>query len=1019
MKLKFDSQLEYQHEAVSAVTDLFEGLPDSREAYSVDLGAEKVLGVEHTELGIGNLLMLSEERLLGNLHSIQGRNNVTKSRTLVEEDGSYAFPNFSVEMETGTGKTYVYLRTIFELNRLYGLRKFIVIVPSVAIREGVTSSIKLMRDHFRGLYDNIAFDSFVYNSRDLSRVRQFATNNEIQIMVINIQAFQKDVGDDTDYSKLSDKQRKKLNVIHQERDQMSGRRPIDFIRATNPVIIIDEPQSVDTTEKSQRAIRSLNPLLCFRYSATHTNPYNLLYKLDPIRAYDLRLVKQIEVVDASSVQDFNRTMVRIDWIGWSGKSKHPQAKATIFEDTPNGPREKQVTLKHGADLAQFTNRPDYEGYQVTRIEAEPDDTAYVEFGNGEIVEVTEETGGMADERMRNQIRQTVEEHFAKEKKFRTRGIKVLSLFFVDHVSSYRQYGEDGSRSNGKVAAWFEEIFTEVSQKPIYRGVLPYSAKQVHDGYFSADRKKGKIIELVDTSGSTAKDDETYELIMKDKERLLDPEEPLRFIFSHSALKEGWDNPNVFQICTLREMGTENERRQTLGRGLRLPVDKDGDRIFDEQVNRLTVIANETFQDYARGLQSDIEKAIDPSGGFKFGRLTHLAFTCLLNRDKSAYLTPEESEALWNHLAAKGLIDQRGDFTSAFRPSAEGFTLELPEAFEGMDQEVTEHMKRLIPREFVKDARNRAQMRYNKRVELNPEFCAIWDRISQKTQFSLEFRTEDLIARATDKLSKMPPVEAVRIEVTKRTVEVTNAGVVEGRIVGTRSYVVSNGQPLPDILAFLQRETELTRATLAKILKGSERLKDFGKNPQAFMTECAKLINRSLHELIIEGIKYEPIAGQFYEMRLFEDSEVEEYLDRLYAVKEKTAALDDGTTVARTPYDWVQCDSDVERDVAERLDCDPNVKFFCKLPKGFKVPTPLGNYTPDWAIVLQDDGALYLVRETKSTLDRDERRSAENHKVDCGKAHFKSLGVDFRDATNIHEVLEHSTYPVQRPTTSLL
>lgn len=994
MKLKFDSTLEYQHDAVRAVTDLFEGLPSEADGQFVELGTEEFLGGEHAELGVGNRLTLSADQVLANLQGVQVRNNLPKSRSVVEEGGPYGFPNYSVEMETGTGKTYVYLRTMFELNRLYGFKKFIVVVPSVAIREGVTTSIKLMRDHFRGLYDNVAFDSFVYNSKDLSRVRQFAVNNEIQIMVINVQAFQKD-------------SEKAGNVIHQEQDRMSGRKPIDFVRATNPVVFIDEPQSVDTTEKSQKAIRGLNPLFCLRYSATHVHPYNLLYQLDPIRAYDLRLVKQIEVVDASPSQDFNRTMVRLDWIGYPGKAKTPQAKVTIFEDTPNGPREKQVALKHGADLAQFTNRTDYDGYQVTNISAEPDNQ-YVEFGNGEIVEISQEKGGMADERMKNQIRQTVEEHFAKEKRFKARGIKVLSLFFLDQVGSYRQYDEDGNPKKGKVAEWFEEIFAEVSAKSVYRGVLGHSAEEVHDGYFSADRKKGKVVALLDTNGGTAKDDETYELIMKDKERLLDPEVPLRFIFSHSALREGWDNPNVFQICTLREMGTENERRQTLGRGLRLPVNKDGDRIFDEQVNRLTVVANETFQDYAKGLQADIERAIDPDGNFRFGRVPKLAFTPLLNPAGTAYLTQEQSEAIWKHIAGKGFIDAAGDFTTAYRPKDPEFALALPEEFAGIGASVLARLDRFVPRDFVKDARKREPVRYNKRVELNPEFKALWDKIGQKTRYSVEFRSEDLVGKAIEKLSKMPPIQAVRIEVTKRLVDLTESGVEGGRVTSNRTYVVSNEQPLPDVLAFLQRETELTRGTLVKILKDSGRLKEFAINPQAFMSEAAKHVNRALHELIVDGIKYEPIAGQFYEMRLFEESEVEEYLDRLYAVKEKTDTLADGTEVPRTPYDWIQYDSDVEKDVAERLDGDPRVKFFCKLPRGFKVPTPLGNYVPDWAIVLEDDGKLYLVRETKSTLDQDKLRESENRKIRCGKAHFDALGVDYKAATNIHDVLEPST-----------
>jgi len=1002
MKLKFDSNLEHQKDAIEAVTDLFEGMPAEQDGFTIPLTSESVFGQEHSELGVGNSLILPEEQLLKNLRAVQTRNGIPKSKNVIEP-GEYKFPNFSVEMETGTGKTYVYLRTIFDLNKLYGFKKFIIVVPSVAIREGVTSSLKGMRDHFRGLYGNTAFDSFVYNSKDLSRVRSFAVNNEIQIMIINIQAFQKDAGDIEDYSSLTEQQRKKLNVIHQEQDRMSGRRPIEFIRATNPVVIIDEPQSVDTTEKSKSAIAGLNPLFCLRYSATHTQPYNLLYQLDPVRAFDMKLVKQIEVVDASPSQDFNRTMVRLDWIGYPGKAKTPQAKVTVFEDTTLGPREKQLKIKHGADLSLLTNREDYEGYQVTNISAEPGNE-YIEFGNGEIIQVAEEAGGMADERMKNQLRQTIEEHFSKERRFKGHGIKVLSLFFLDHVGHYRTYDEDGNSEKGKVAIWFEELYKEISGKSIYKGLIPYSADEVHDGYFSADLKQGKVVALLDTSGGTAKDDETYRLIMQDKERLLDAAVPLRFIFSHSALKEGWDNPNVFQICTLRDFGSERERRQTLGRGLRLPVNSDGDRVMDEQINRLTVIANESFQEYAKGLQSDIERSIDPSGNFKFGRLPKHAFIQVLHPDETTFISQEESEELWHHIRANGYIDTLGDFTATFTPDVATFTLDLPAMFVTIEEAIIARMKRFLPREFVKDGRKRERVKYDKRVELNPEFITLWEKIRQKTQYSVEFKTEELITRAVEKIKKMPKTEVVMIKVTKRELEVTEAGLTGGRVEVNRTYIVENTQPLPDILGFLQRETELTRGTLVKILKESERLKDFALNPQAFMTETAKLIGRALHELIVDGIKYEPIAGQVYEMKLFEEAEVEEYLSRLYAVGHPIETMQDGTELLRTPYDHVIYDSGVEHDVARGLDQDERVRFFCKLPRSFKVPTPLGTYNPDWAIVLEEDRKLYLVRETKSTLDHDKRRDTENKKVQCGKAHFDAIGVNFKEATDIFSVL---------------
>lgn len=997
MKLKFDSNLEYQIEAIQSVTDLFEGLPQEREGFKITLHTEILpIGMEYSELGIANNLILPKDQLLKNLHAVQSRNHVPKSRVLIEDGSPYTFPNFSVEMETGTGKTYVYLRTIFELNKLYGFKKFIIVVPSVAIREGVTTSIKLMKEHFKGLYDNVAFDDFVYQSKDLSLVRQFAVNNEVQIMVINIQAFQKDAGENVDYAMLTDEQRKKLNIIHQEQDKMSGRRPIEYVQATNPVLIIDEPQSVDNTPKSQKAISNLNPLFALRYSATHINPYNLLYQLDPIRAYDMRIVKQIEVVDASGGQDFNKTLVRLDAVGyWPKTAKTPQAKVTIFEDTPGGPREKQIKVKHGTDLAQQTERPDYEGYLITNINAEPGNE-YIEFQNGTVVELAHESGGMNDERLKSQLRQTIEQHFAKEKRLKGKGIKVLSLFFIDHVKSYRTYDDSGNRQKGKLATWFEELYNEISVMPMYKGLIPHTADAVHDGYFSADKKKGKIVEELDTTGGTAKDDETYELIMKDKERLLNTDEPLRFIFSHSALREGWDNPNVFQICTLREMGTDRERRQTIGRGLRLPVNQNGDRICDDQVNRLTVIANESFENFAKGLQLDIEAAIDPNGGFKFGRIPQIAFTSLLNPEGTEYLSQEESKKLWAHIHEQGFVDKEGDFTPNFKPDRAGFSLNLPTEFSGIDDAVISRMKRFLPRDFVKDARKRQKITYNKRVELNPDFKILWDKIGQKTRYSVEFKTDDLIKLAADKIKKMAEIKQVQIEITRRDLEIKESGIEGGKITSNRTYMVSNEQPLPDILAFLQRETELTRGTLVEILKQSERLKDFSINPVMFMTEAAKLISRALHELIIDGIKYEPIAGQFYEMRLFEQPEVEEYLNRLYTVT---------STDNRTPYDYIAYDSDTEEEVAKLLDVDDKVKFFCKLPRWFKVATPLGDYNPDWAVVVENSHKLYLVRETKSTLDRDKRRESENKKIDCGKAHFKALGVNFKDATNIHEVLQ--------------
>ena len=989
MKLKFDSKLEYQQEAIQSVTDLFEGLPPKQGEFEISFGAQTgALGF--TELGIGNQLMLDNDQLLKNLHTVQERNTVPKSRKLVEDADNYRFPNFSVEMETGTGKTYVYLRSIFELNRKFGFKKFIIVVPSVAIREGVLSSIDIMGDHLKGLYDNVSFDHYVYSSKDVYKLKDFSQNNEIQIMIINIQAFQKDAGDVDKYAKLTEEQIKKLNVIHREDDRSQGYRWIEYIQKANPIVIIDEPQSVDNTTKAKRAIKTLNPLFCLRYSATHINPYNLLYNLDPIRAYDMRLVKQIEVSSIQSEDNFNEVFIRLDNIGYAKGSTYPHGKATIHVDKPSGPKEKKITLKQGTDISQQTNRPGYDGYIVTNINAE-DGLEHVEFANGKVLMLHQEEGGMGDEVLKTQIHQTVEEHFKKEFKYKGKGIKVLSLFFIDKVAHYRRYDENGNPAKGKLARWFEEAYQEISSKPLYKGLLDFPVDEVHDGYFSVDKKKGKVVALVDTSGKIQKDEETYQLIMRDKERLLTASEPLRFIFSHSALREGWDNPNVFQICSLRDMGTERERRQTLGRGLRLPVNQDGARVFDDSINKLTVVASESFEEYARGLQDDIEKDC----AIKFGRIDKIAFARLLDDQTDQPIGQEASERIWQALVDNGYLDSIGDITDKFVPEKEGFQLELPSEMEPLRAAITDEMKRYIFKNRIVNARDRRTLKYNKRIELSDDFKTLWGKISQKTRYRVEFETDELITRAVEKIGKMETIQPIRIITDKREVEVTEAGVEGGRVLDSKTKETRTHKFLPDILAFLQRETELTRSTLVEMLKQSKRLKEFSVNPQAFMTETAKLINRALHEMVVDGIKYERLDGQFYEMRLFEEKEIEQYLNRLYEVQSQ----DD-----RTPYDFIPFDSSVEREVAEKLDTNENVKFFCKLPGWFLVPTPLGDYNPDWAVVTEADEKLYLVRETKSTHDRDKRRSTENKKIECGQNHFDALGVNFKVATGIHEVL---------------
>lgn len=486
--------------------------------------------------------------------------------------------------------------------------------------------------------------------------------------------------------------------------------------------------------------------------------------------------------------------------------------------------------------------------------------------------------------------------------------------------------------------------------------------------------------------------------MRDKERLLSDEEPLRFIFSHSALREGWDNPNVFQICSLRELGTERERRQTLGRGLRLPVNANGDRIYDPAINRLTVIASESFEHYARQLQIELEK--DIGGDFKFGRIPKIAFAALA-MDDQPLLGQEKSEQLWQALQQKGYLNEHGDITNVFAPLEKGFILVLPEEFSPLQHAIIDKLDSYLFAGRVVNSRNRERITYNKRVELNPDFQALWEKIKHKTRYRIEFTTAELISKAVSKIKEMVEIKPVSIISSTHHAKLTDAGFeVERQVHITRAQYVHSHAVLPDILGWLQQSTELTRGTLLEILKQCGRLNEFQLNPQAFMTEVAKQIQRALNELLVKGIKYEKLDNECYEMALFNQPELEAYLDKLYKVQ--YANTDDDI---RTPYDYMEWESSLERAVAQRLDQAENVRFFCKLPRWFKVTTPVGDYNPDWAVVLEGDQKLYLIRETKSTLDSNKRHPDENLKIKCAKAHFDALdGVNYKVAISVDQVM---------------
>jgi type III restriction enzyme len=981
MKLQFDPNQQFQLDAVSAIADLFEGQPQNAPEYSIiktgSIG-DLFAGYEQTELGIGNKIAITEEKLKENLRAIQLRNDIQVTSEKLQAWDHFdipanqprPIPHFSVEMETGTGKTYVYLRTIFELSHRYGFQKFIIVVPSVAIREGVLKNIEITSEHFKALYNNKSFEYFVYDGKKVNRLRHFATSSTLQIQIINIDSFRKNFTGTED--------ERKSNVIYKESDKLSGRQPIEFIQATRPIVIIDEPQSVDGTEKSQEAIKALNPLMTLRYSATHRNAYNLVYRLDPVKAFELRLVKQIVVASAIGDTSANEPFIRVEDVEYK---KGIKAKVRIHVKGKDGPKEKSLAIKQGDDLFHKSGELALyrDGYQIAEINAEPSNE-FIRLSNGKTLRIGQEIGGIRDDIWKVQIKHTVKKHLEKELQVQARGIKVLSLFFIDRVANYREHDSEGKPVAGKFALAFEEAFKELSKEDRFKDIpwLKEPIEKLHNGYFAQDQR-GR---LKDTNGNTQADDDVYNLIMKDKERLLSIDEPLRFIFSHSALREGWDNPNVFQICTLNEGRSVIKKRQEIGRGLRLPVDQNGVRIFDESVNKLYVMANESYEDFARSLQTEYEEDC----GVTFGKVPMTAFAKLLTivNGEEKPIGKEVAEVIKASLVTQKLIDENGIIQPSFDPKKPGFKLALPTEFSYLVPSVVDLLSQYQIEKHIRREKDERVNRFKKEVALSPEFQALWDQIKPRTTYRVEFKTDELVAKAVESIDKMPKIEAPKIRVNTGLLKVEKGGVNTQAISSANESPVSQSKTIPDILSYLQNETELTRSTLVKILKTSKRLDEIFVNPQKFMDQVASIIKYELHRLLIDGIKYEKLPkgteDSEWQMVLFKNEELINYLNSL--------------EVKKSVYEHVVYESEIEKEFAKKLDEREDIKLFVKLPAWFKVETPIGTYNPDWAIIKHDGKAFYLIRETKSTKDFLKLRTTEADKIRCGIKHFKELGVDF-------------------------
>lgn len=980
MKFQFDPSQPYQASAIEAVTDLFTGQPadtdqivtnlqdrlDQRDSGGADAVAQDELDIG-VEIGaVGNNLLLDEDTILENLRRVQDRNGLELNEALV--DGL----QFDIEMETGTGKTYVYLRTAFELATRYKFNKYIILVPSVAIREGVKTSIQLMRDHFRHLYPQINMDVTVYSGDRAEDVRDFATATSLQFMVMTIDSIRGD---------------KNTRIIHQQRDKLSGLRPLDFLQATRPIVIMDEPQNMESV-LAQSAVAELHPLCTLRYSATHRTTRNTVYRLDPIDAHRLGLVKKIVVSDAQELGVSAKPYVKLLEV-----TRKPRLKAKlelIFRKDNGSYTKKKVTATSTADLGKLSgDNPAYAGnWRIGEITVAPE--PQIELSNYDTLRVGEEIGGNQDAIFQAMIRETVREHIRKEEQLHPEGVKVLSLFFIDKVASYLGDGMNNLDANGDFATWFDTIYQEERERDTAsKAFLPENPVEARSGYFAQmKRGRGKAAHVTfkDTSGKTKADDDAYELIMKDKARLLSMDEPVRFIFTHSALREGWDNPNVFQICTLRDMSTETERRQTIGRGLRLPVNQDGQRIKDAGTAQLTVVANESYTAFASALQDEYKRA-----GVSIGVVRKTAFADLLAGEdgSESRLGTARSAEIWDVLHELGYIDAEGQIRPAWDPNRVDFTVGLPDKYAGYEDEVIRIVNGCKMDSMTKPKSKRVVRKLNKEVYATPEFEEFWGKISARTSYRVTLNRDELVKACAKRIEDAPAIEPIRIQVTRTGLEITRGGAKPSVLAERPVDLEEEVYPLPDIVSQLQEATSLTRKTIIDILVRSGRLGYFLKNPNEFIKTATGCISTELKHTLIDGIQYEPIGGSIYELReLRKDGlkEKDRFIDQLYKVKNQD----------KTDFDYVICDSNVERQFAEHLDGLEDIKLFMKLPDKFGVPTPVGDYNPDWAIIKVEGGVehLYLIRETKSSLDPTERRRGENSKIDAAVKHFEAIGVDY-------------------------
>lgn len=1010
MKLRFKHQ-KFQADAAKAVVNVFQGQPyQDGISYLIDKGKtqsnQAELDTDFT--GFKNAkVILDKGRILSNIQQIQRANLIKPSNEL---EGYY---NLTVEMETGVGKTYTYIKTMFELNKQYGWSKFIVVVPSIAIREGGYKSFQITQDHFAEEY-NKKIRFFIYNSAHLNQIDQFAGDSNIHVMIINSQAFA---------SKGKDAKR-----IDMKLDEFRSRRPIDIIAKTNPIVIIDEPQSVEgpTTVKS---LEKFKPLMTLRYSATHKKDriFNMVYRLDAMEAYNKKLVKKIAVkgisVSGQSGTDGYLYLANLNL----SNNKAPTASLEFNMKGANGIRKITKIVNIGTNLyEQSGNLNEYQGYTINHIDGRYNT---VEFKNGVKIEVGQVLGDTqdSDQIRRIQIRETILSHLERERQLFYKGIKVLSLFFIDEVAKYKDY--DQADEKGPYAHMFEEEYNNIVEH--YVGELGDSeyvkylkgirAQETHAGYFSIDKKTKRFIDGdIDKKEQSSKDVDAYDLIMKNKERLLDRKEPVRFIFSHSALKEGWDNPNVFQICTLKQSGAEVRKRQEVGRGLRICVNQDGERMDTavlgddvHNINILTVIANESYKDFAKGLQTELAEIITD----RPKKVTADLFKDKFIQDadgNNEIITSDMAGKLYFSMVKNDYVNENGELTDKYYDDKKAGTLSLPEEFKQSTDSIIRILDTIydVKGMMPEDARkNDIDIKINPDALNKQEFQALWKKINVKSIYAVDFEGQELIDKAISALNSKLQVSKINVVITtgemksiKSKQDLFDGLAFENKPNQTKTESISatNTSIKYDLIGKLVDETGLTRETIVKILVGIEKavFDQFKTNPEEFIIKAANLINEQKATLIIQHISYTKIDGQdaVYDTNIFTEP----------TLKGKFGINAIATT--KNIYDHLLYDSIIEKDFAEKLEQAQDVVVYVKLPKGFYISTPVGKYNPDWAIAFNQEHIkhIYFVAETKGNMSSLELRDIEKAKIECAKKHFKSISnneVVYDVVSNYEELMQ--------------